>query len=553
MVSFRSKKLVTAVAAILAAGMLTSLSGCTSQTASGTASGSAGTSAASKSSAPGSKVINVGITNDPATVNPLAANNVMGNAAARLLFLPLVSQNENLGFTYQVAESIATKDNKLFTIKINQKIKWTDGTPVTADDVLFTLNTYSNLAVGAHSPSTFNAIVGTDDAGLFPKGASGVEGAKKVDDYTLTIQTKHPVTLSVFNLTIGSGLSVLPKHILGKEDPQNILKSSFLQAPNVTDGPFQFKQYVTGQYLSYTANKEYYLGAPKIDTLNFKILSGTQITAQLQSGEIDMNYPLVGNIPYEDYARVRALPNVRTESGVPASVQVLFINNKKVNNVKVRQALSLAIDRDSILKDLLGGDGNVTKTPVTNRIQYWNEAAAKYEYNLDKAKQLVKESGWNTSTPLVFSIPTGNTTREKVGTILAESFKSIGLNVTIQKADLATTLGNVQKCNYDLSIIGMPDVPLNIVTYLRVYASSKYTWTNYSNPVADKLVDTIQSSVDDNAIKDSYLKLQQLIADDVPVTGIYAEHDLRAVNKRVTYGEIKEYGALLDVEKWDVK
>jgi ABC-type transport system substrate-binding protein len=107
--------------------------------------------------------------------------------------------------------------------------------------------------------------------------------------------------------------------------------------------------------------------------------------------------------------------------------------------------------------------------------------------------------------------------------------------------------------NYDLSIIGMPDVPFNIVRYLRVYSATQYTWTNYSNPEADRLVEAIQTSIDDGAVKDAYYKLQDLFAVEIPVAGVYAELALRAVNKRVIYGEIKEYGQLLDIDKWDVE
>ncbi|SBV93185.1 putative ABC-type dipeptide transport system, periplasmic component [uncultured Eubacteriales bacterium] len=551
---FEKKRTLSLITAILTVILIFSFTGCAPAAPTATPGSAVPSTPATTSGTPTtSKVINIGITNDPATVNPLAANNVFASTASRLLFLPLAALNEDLGFTYQLAESITTEDNQLFTVKLNPNVKWTDGNPVTTDDVLFSLGIYTNPDVGAQSPSTYNTIVGTDNAGLNISGSEVPEGAKKVDDTTLTIETKYPITLDIFNLTVGQSLRTLPKHILGQEDPKSIIKSAFLQAPNVTNGPFTFKEYVAGQYLSYEANEDYYLGAPKINTLNFKILSGTQITAQLESGEIDMNFPLVGNIPYDDYERVRSLANVRTEEGIPSNVQVLFINSQVVDNVKVRQAMSLAIDRDSILQNILKGDGYITKTPVTNRIQYWNEEAAAPEYDIEKAKQLLAESGWDLSKELVFSVPTGNTTREKVGTIIAESLKSIGLNVTIQKADLATTLGNVQKSNYDLSIIGMPDVPLNIISYLRVYASTKYTWTQYSNPVADGLVDTILSSVDDQVLKSSYLELQQLIADEVPVAGLYSEHALRAINKRVTYGELKEYGALLDVEKWDVE
>jgi peptide/nickel transport system substrate-binding protein len=497
------------------------------------------------------KIVNIGITNDPGTVNPVVVNNTVAREIVRLLYMPLTAVNENLGFTYKVAESITTADNRIFTVKINRRVKWSDGKPVTADDVIFSFNAYTNPRTGTHEPSTFNLIVGTSEAGLIESG-DVLSGVKKVDDYTLTVEVKYPVTLDIFNLNLGS-LWTMPKHVLENEPVENLKKSPLLQNPRVTNGPFLFREYVAASHLSLDANRDYYLGAPILNSINFKILGGAQITAQLESGEIDMNFPLVGNIPSDDYDRIRSIPHLRTTQGVPNNIQVLFINNKVIDNLKVRQAMDLAIDRDGILKNILKGEAYISKTPVTNRIQYWNEAAAKWTYDPDRARELLNESGWDKSKKIVFSLPAGNSTREKVGTILVESFNAIGLNVVIEKADFATTLRKVQHCEYDLSIIGVPDVPFNIIRYVRVYVGTKYTWTNYSNPEADRMVDTIMTSVDEAVLKDTYYKLQQFIADQTPVAGLYSELALRAVNKRVKYGELKEYGAFLDVEKWDVE
>lgn len=497
------------------------------------------------------KVINVGITNDPKTVNPLMTNNVAGSELSSVLFLPLAQMNSDLKYTYRLAKDITTEDNTNFIVSLNKDIKWTDGKPVTADDVIFTLNTVTDPAVKAAQPYYFNAIKGTDETGR--KDEKELSGVKKIDDHTISIETKYPIALDVFNNNISSNLKTIPKHVLSGVSPETINQNKYLQEPTVTDGPFKYVKYVAGQYLSLVANDDYYLGKPKIQSLNFKILSGTQITVQLENGEIDMNYPLIGNIPSDDYARVKTFANVRTIEGIPSNVQVLFINCKAIDNVKVRQAIDLAIDRESILKNILKGEGEIYKTPITSRAKYWNQSIATATYNPEKAKQLIQESGWDTTKEIVFSVPAGNATREKAASIIAEELKAVGLNVVIRKADLATTLGNVQKRKYDLSIIGMPDVPLNSIKYLRVYASSKYTWTNYSNPEADTLVDRIEREADEAKLQRDYYHLQELIANEVPVTGIYSELPLKAVNKRIIYAEPKEYGFLNELEKWDVK
>ncbi|MDR2210555.1 MAG: peptide ABC transporter substrate-binding protein [Spirochaetaceae bacterium] len=499
-----------------------------------------------------SKVINVGVTNDPASLNPIATTNTMANHAQSLLYLPLVAVNRDLGFDYRIAESISTNDNKTFTIKIRQGVRWTDGKPVTADDVIFIYNVYTDPRVGRNN-SDYNKVEGTDQAGLRPQGIDATAGFKKIDDYTVSVTLKYPITQNVFNLTLGTACP-LPKHIYENVPPENLRSHPPLFSPQVTNGPFKYKEYVPGQYISYVRNDDYYLGPPKIDAFNFKILTGAQITAQLESGEIDMNFAYVGAIPAEDYDRVQRMEHLRTFLDKPIGVQVLYFNCEFINNVKVRQAMDLAIDREGIYKNILKERGYLTKVPWTYRIEYFNEEASKYEYNPEKAKRLLAESGWDLNKRIVFAVPTGDTTRERVANILLESFKGIGLNnIVIEKADYATTLSNVQHNKYELSIVAMPEIPLNQIYYLRVYGSQRWTWTNFQNPRGDELLNIIETSIDPGTLKNAYYELEQLIADEVSAVCVYSLLPLNAVNKRVVQGEIPHYGPLLEIHQWDVE
>ncbi|MDR0567855.1 MAG: peptide ABC transporter substrate-binding protein [Spirochaetaceae bacterium] len=499
------------------------------------------------------KIVNVGITNDPATVSPLSVSNIMAYYASCILFMPLVSETSDRTFVYRLAESVVTEDNRTFKITLQRNVNWTDGTPVTADDVIFTMNTFSNPAVGISDPSIHRFIEGADDNGLFPAGAPGLSGVTKIDSRTLAVKTKYPLTLNVFNSNIGTNLRTIPKHILEKEKPESMLKSPFFQKPEVTNGPFKFKEYAPSQYLSLEANDAYFLGRPKIDMLNFKILTGQQIAAQLENGEIDMNYPGVGNIPADDYDRVMSLPHIATKRGEPGTVQVLFYNTEVLKQVKLRQAMDLAIDRDGILKNIFKGQAFVTKTPVSSQIEFWNEAAAKYAYDPVRAKALLAESGWDVSKKLTFLIPTGNNTRERVCAIIAENFKAIGLNIAIERADFPTTMGRIQKRDFDISIVGMPANPFDAARNLRYYAYSKDAYTGYVNPKTEALLETLFSSVDSGVLKSAYYEMQDILAEEVPVSGVYSELVLKAVNKRIIYGDIQDFGTLRDLEKWDIQ
>ena len=156
------------------------------------------------------KTVNIAVTGTIGSLNPLlmGATEVLKYANS-LVFLPLVELNSDLEFVPQLAESITTEDNLTFTIKLQEAATWSDGTPVTAKDVAFTL-----LCLA--SPESFNAgmamyaIEGTDDAGMVESGATEISGVKIVDDKTLTVTTKWPIALYTFENNYGRYVLTLP-------------------------------------------------------------------------------------------------------------------------------------------------------------------------------------------------------------------------------------------------------------------------------------------------------------------------------------------------------
>jgi peptide/nickel transport system substrate-binding protein len=508
-------------------------------------------------SGPKEKIVTIGITNDPTSLSPFLQNNTASQQLSKLTLLPLVNEGFDSDgtavFVNRLAESVTTTDNVHFTIKINQKIKWSDGKPVTADDVVFTFHRITDPRAGNFDPSFFSRIAGTDDAGLTPNGT--LEGVRKVDEYTVEVTTKNAVPVTSFNQGIGTRLRTLPKHILGDVPPEELKGHPFYTDAklSISNGPFLFREYVPAQYATFVKNPDYFLGAPKIDVLNFKILSGTQITAQLEAGEIDMNYPFIGNIPSDDWERVRTFPHINTTSAVSSSFNILFYNTKILNNQKLRQALDLTIDREIILKQFLKDSAYIAKTTLTDVVPGWNSEAAKWEYNPEKAKQLLEESGWDVSKKIRFYIPTGNSTRERIMEVIAAGFKSIGLNIVEEKMDFPTSLARIQQReNYDIGIIGVPEYTLVPALSIRMVLGP-IGWTNYNTPRLEELFRIAQTSVDERAINEALREIQAIEAEAVPASGIYAERPLFAKNKRVLHGDLNSVSDFLDAEKWDVE
>lgn len=542
-------KFIRKLAVLLAAAtVLSSFAACGGGASGGAASGGA---AGASSAAAGKKVINVGLTNTPANLDPVDYVDNATTWVTQILYLPLMDLDDDGTYKPQLADSVETKDNKVYTVHLNKDAKWTDGQPVTADDVVFTVNLICNPKTNSNLSTYINLIDGTDKTGK--SSGDTVSGVKKIDDNTVEFTLKSACGMDVFKDSICKNVKTAPEHVFKEIDPATVLTSPQAQEAKVTNGPFKLVAFQKSQYVQLAANKDYFRGAPKIDELNFKIMQGSNITAELQSGEIDMNWPGVGNVPVEDYDKVKAMDNLTIIPGVPWTIQYLFINNKTFADKKVRQALSLAIDRKQINDNLCKGEGELIQLPFASDYKFLNKDVAEPTFDQAKAKQLLTEAGWDMNKAINFVVPTGNTTRESVANVVQSNLASIGLNVQIQKVDFPTTMSKLRALEYDLTIVGNSTVPTNPTSWLQFLYETGMDHNGYSNQEVDNLIESAYVETDEEKIKEDYLRLQEILVDEMPTPGLYASYELMAVNKRVLVGKPKTYGMTINVQEWDVQ
>ncbi|MBD3922735.1 ABC transporter substrate-binding protein [Paenibacillus sp. PR3] len=532
---------------LLLAALLVTLTACSGSDANSNNAGTDSTSAAN-----GKKVVNIGVTYAPSGINPLAPVGLVSTYVAGLMFPPLVELDSDLTYKPMLANSIETTDNKTFTVKLNEQAKWTDGTPVTADDVIFTLKLMTNAAVASNYAYIFATIEGIDDSGYLPEGTADIAGVKKVDEHTLTFTTKAPTTLNIFKDTIGRNLMTLPQSALKDIAPADINKSDFMQKPTVTSGPFKLTSIDRDHYVTMEANKDYFKGAPKLEQLNFKVLQGSAISTQLQSGEIDMNIPSAGVIPINDYEKVKGLNSVTTVDGPPIATQFMYINEKVVPDAKQRQAISYAMNRGQIVDKLLKGAGEVVDGYFTSYSPYRDETVQPVAYDPEKAKSLLQESGWKSGKTLTLSVLSGDATLEQASNIIAENLNAVGIPVKIQMLDLATLIDKLVKMDYDLGILTVSLTPINPLPDI-AYFLNEGNPSGYKNAEVEQILASLGAETDEAKITSDYAKLQQIIAQDVPMPSIYATKALGAVNNRVTGASPKDFGMFINVNEWDVK
>nr|WP_263326883.1 ABC transporter substrate-binding protein [Neobacillus sp. Marseille-Q6967] len=494
----------------------------------------------------------IGISNAVGAINPINVRDSAAIQIASILFDPLLDVNENMEFLPKLAESFETEDNQTFTIKIHPKANWTDGKPVTSEDIKFTLETMANPKVQSLGIKTLNMIVGLTENGTLPEGETSIKGIEIVDEKTVKIHTKQPVDPNYLKEYLGYRSRIIPSHILKDKELATLHQDPFMLKPNVTSGAYTLKDFSPESHVELKANPDYYLGAPKTEKLFFKVLPSANLTAQLQTGEVHMNFPAVGAIAVQDYEKVKNMANIRTVEGKPFDYQMLYFNVKTIDDQKVRQAIVHAINRPQIVEKLLKEKAEIVDGAFTPPHLYLNKKIKNYEYDPEKAKKLLEESDWDMSKPIKLNVPVGNQVREQAAVIISENLRAVGLNVQIQKFDFPTHMQKGQKQEFDLMFLGLkylidPDVSI-------YYSSTAaYNFAGYNNSTIDQLL--AQGKLEANAEKRRviYDEIQEILHEELPTITLYADYKMGAVSKKVKVGEPKEFGMFYNVHEWVIE
>ncbi|MFC4799111.1 ABC transporter substrate-binding protein [Neobacillus sp. GCM10023253] len=492
----------------------------------------------------------VGVSNAIGAINPINTRDLGAITLANILFDPFFEPDENMKFQNKLAESFETKDNQAFTIKINSKANWTDGKPVTSEDVKFTFDLLANPAVQSSGLKTLNVIDGLDENGQLPKGEKSVKGIEVVDDKTFVIHTKKPTDPNYLKGSL-INFRAVPSHILKDKDPATLHQDPFMLKPTVSNGAYSLVNFSGESSVELKANPNYYRGAPKTAKLFFKVVPQANITAQLQTGEIHINYPSTGAIAIQDIEKVKNMANVTTNDPKGYDWQEIYLNTKTFDQ-KMRQAIAYAINRPQLVEKLLKGKAEIIDGPYTKIHPYFDKDIKNYQYDPEKAKKLIAESGWDKSKPIRVNVPIGNQVREQSAVIVAENLKAVGLNVQVQKFDFPTHMQKGAKHDFDIMFLGIPyQIDPDVSTFYATGAT--YNFADYSNPELDNLLTQGKSEPDPEKRRVIYDKVQEILHEDLPTLSLYSDFLMGAVNKKVKVGQPKQFGMFYNVNEWQIE
>ena len=539
--------------------MAAGLGACGSASAGSSVTGTSGAAVSGSTGAAavqtGDDIVNIAFTDSVGTVNPLNMDVTFINYyATSMMFLPLASFNDKYEPDYLLAESITTDDNQTFKVKLKDNAAWSDGEPVTSDDVIYTILKFTCPAV-ANPNFDFTPFKGFNDDGTSPEGATEIEGIHKTDDKNLEFICKDHMSLNTFLNNVATWVCILPKHAIENIPDDQLLTDSWFSHPDVVDGPYFLDDYDPAHYVSYHANENYFEGAPKIPKINFRIMQGSEILAGLKSGEIDMVHPSC-SIPVEDRDAVEKLEGFTTKYTDNIINEMTLFNTSKeyLSDPRVRQAIIYAIDRDTIVKQLLNGKGEVTDGFICSGSPFYNEGKTKLSYDPDKAKQLLEEAGWDGSQTLQYYVSSSDSIAVKAAQLIQQYLQNVGVKIEINTVDFATlmTIGGTDEEDF-FSVqytITPNDYWADIKNLIDV---QDFSWSGgYYNEKVDEDLAKTQETTDETELKSLYNEIEEQVIEDAPMFPMYFQSNLGVVSDRLKNATPSFYGAFDNIQEWSV-
>lgn len=398
-----------------------------------------------KSSGGDAGVLNMYLYQKPKTFSPLAPNNGPDQLVMSFVFDSLYGADASYGLKPHLAAAApqVSDDAKTITISLKPGLKWSDGRPLTAKDVVFTYNALANPATGSAQAGKFTAVAGAKE--LADGKAGTLKGVTAPDEATVKITTSRPA--AGLPGLIGN-MPILPEHVLGKVPAKGLGDDAFFTKPVVGSGAFTFVDYKTDQYVELKANPNH-RDPVSIKKVFLKPVTSDVATAQLRTGEMDLT-----QVSPTDLPTVRKMDGVKVVSAKSPGFTRIAVNQTqgRFKDARVRQALLTAIDRKGLVGTVLGGAGTVVNTSFYGDLA--TSAGEQYAYDPAKAKSLLDAAGWDGSKPVTLSWIPGQRDRDTAVTVIQSQLKAVGVNVELKQVQADELLSSYEKKSFDLALFG---------------------------------------------------------------------------------------------------
>lgn len=497
-----------------------------------------------------------GIVGQPLYVNPvLAAGNDADADLCALIYSGLFKYDADGKIVPDLAESYEVSNDKLtYTMHLKKDIKWHDGEPFSAADVLFTIQVIQDPAFKSPLRQSWQGV-----------------GVEMVDDNTVRFLLQTPYAFFLNNLSVG----ILPKHIWETLAPGNYPLAEYNLRP-VGTGPYKFINFEKdseGNILSYQlrADENYYSGRPYITNFNLSFYYDEDSMTEAYNNKqiFGMSYVSPSKVPNIKSRRSSDVHAIN----IPRYFAVFFNQQKSkvLADSEVRKALSMAIDRQAIIKEVLSGEGKEIYSPIPPGTFGFTDDVKKFSFDVEKANKTLDDDGWKKGSD-GFRAKNGQALEFKMETtdwpdlmqtadMLKQEWATVGAKVDYESLPVADIQQNfIRPREYEALLFGQM-LGVDPDPFAFWHSSQTHdpgmNLALYNNPDVDKLLEKIRQEMDPASRLDYYKKFQQDVASDAPAAFLYSPNYLYVTSKKVQGVDINAVTTpdrrFSNVAKWFVK
>ena len=475
----------------------------------------------------GGNLINA-MAGEPSNLIAMIAGDSASSAIAGNIFNSLLKYDENLNYVPDLAESWEISNNqKTISFKLKKDLQWADGKPLTSADVLFTWKLITNPNTRTPYASDYQLV----------KKASTPDPLT----FKVTYESSYAPALDTW-----ASLHILPKHILKDEDINN----TFFSRKPTGSSYYKLDEWISGQQVTLKANDKSVSGTPLIKKLISRIIPDTSSQfLELTADNIDvMN---INPIQYQRVfpARKDLQQKIALYKELGNGYTYLGFNLKKApfNDIRVRQALNYAIDKDEVIKGVLLGLGEAISSPYKPGTRWNNPNLSPYPYSPSKALELLADAGYikdkngsltKDGKPLKFEIITNqNKQREMTAVLIQRRLQEIGVKVSIRVIEWASFVNRFIKTgDFDVVVLGWGlslDPDQYNIWHSSQQGPGQFNFLGYSNKTVDQLLELGRKELNPHKREKIYREFSKHLLEDSPIVYLYAGYGLSAVHKRV--------------------
>lgn len=460
-------------------------------------------------------VVVMALESSPTTLDPRIGTSEVTAHVYELMFNSLLSRDAKFQFAPDLAESWENPDPLTYRFHLRRGVRFHDGRELTSEDVKFTLDSLADLP--------------TAKKGSFSK----LKRVIAADRYTVVCQLSEPYLEFLTNL-VRPAIGIVPAGA----------GPDFFQHP-VGTGPYRLLEFLPERELRLQAFEGYFEGAPQVKLLRFRIIpDDTTRALELERGSVDL---ALNSVPGDMLLRLQSRPHLRLESAPGIRYQYLAFNleHPPLSNVKVRQAIAYALDRDSIIRHLYRNFARKASSILPPAHWAYEPNTRTYEYDAARARTLLDEAGFperrQGAAGSRFSIAyTSSPAAENIqqAEIIQSNLRDVGIDVKIRTFELATVLADVRRGTFDVYSLRWVGANLFTDIFSFVFHSRSIpplgaNRGRYRSPTVDQLLDQANQTADLTARKEIFSSVQRIVAEDLPYVSLWYPDNVVVYNRRL--------------------